>query len=191
MNRKGTQGPGNLRGSESRAGPGAGRTLLGMPVLVVAGIALVGGLVAVGMQRAAAADREIADLKSDCRTRGSAASKAIAADALRRRGSSDARTALDELAASADDRVAAAAIVAIGRGDASGARGKLKAIFESSGRSARVRSAAFSAWARLEAKDGATWSAISGYGRRHASEGSPLEESVLAVENALFPRSGR
>ena len=155
--------------------------------LAVAAVTAVGG-VAIGLGSAAGAEKKAAALKSACQAEGSDANRAIAADALRALDSSDGQKALDDLAAEKDDRVATAALIAIGRSDHAGARTTLRDTFEDTDRPDLVRSAAFSAWARLAAKDGTDWDTIAAYGKDQTKDGSTLRDSVLAVEHALFPK---
>jgi hypothetical protein len=102
---------------------------------------------------------------------------------------SDSRKALEELADAKDDPLATSSLFTIGRADQTGGRSKLKAVFEDTKRAHLARVAAFLAWARLEAKDGASWSSIESYAKGHYEKGSLLEASVAAAKNGLFPAS--
>lgn len=158
------------------------------PSFVVAAAILtaVGAFVMSGGDAAVGGDTAVAQLKTAA-GRGTDADRAKALRDLAALDTTDSRAALSDLADAKDAQLAARACLTIGRADPSGGRAKLKDVFEDTARPHGVRVAAFLAWAKREAKDGASWDAIESYAKQHYQTGSPLESSVQAAKNALFP----
>jgi len=122
-----------------------------------------------------------------CTSRGGDCRKLLALEELLTTDSSAARDALAEIADSGDDRVAAMAIGALGRGDQSGARDKIEAVFEDTDRSDAVRAAALSAHCRLKAADGDSWSDCGGYVRSTAGRNQRLRDAWASVKAKYWP----
>ena len=155
-------------------------------VVVAAVLTAVGAFVVAGGDAAVGSDATVAQLKTAA-GRGTDADRAKALRDLAALDTTDSRAALSDLAEAKDEQLAARACLAIGRADPSGGRAKLKVVFEDTARPHGVRVAAFLAWARREAKDGASWDAIESYAEQHYQTGSPLESSVQAAKSALYP----
>jgi hypothetical protein len=161
-----------------------GRTLS----VLLGGIALVAfGAAFAWRAQALAETTQINDLRAAASGHGTDGNRAAALKELAALDTTDSRTALESLADAKDDQLAARAALTIGQADQSGGRAKLKRVFEDTSRAHGVRVAAFLAWSRLEAKDGASWQAIEAYAKNHYSTGSKLEASVTAAKNVLFP----
>lgn len=156
-------------------------------VVIVALFGAAGVLVVAGGNAAVGSDSTVARLKASAAGRGTDGDRAAALRDLAALDTTDSRDALADLADAEDDHLAAHACLAIGRADQRGGRSKLQSVFEDTTRAHGVRVAAFLAWARREAADGASWRTIEAYAQRHYETGSRLEASVQAAKNALFP----
>ncbi len=106
-------------------------------------------------------------------------------------GTGASRSALTAMAASKDDKLAAMAIATIGRGDYSGARAKLKIIYEDTKRTDGVRCAALAAWCRAEKSDSKKWKDVSSYVNAKAGTNQRLQGMALAIRGGLFGEGGR
>ena len=188
----------NRRGAsrESREARGSGgdqvapgrRPWRGRAALVVAGLVLAAGvLVFAGAGPAIGADAKVTQAKAVIDGGSVPESKRAALMDLADLDSSAGREALEGYADGKDDKLAAYALLTIGKADYSGARTKLEKVFEDAKRPHAARVAAFLALARLRAKDGDTWNQIASYAANHVKDGTPLADSVAAAKNALFP----
>lgn len=168
------------RGNRS-AGRGRGWVVgvaAGALALVAAGVFL--------WPAAEATPARIAKLEKICTSLGQPGRKAMAVDELRRLDSTAARARVVALADSADEKVAHLAISALGRTDGSAAANKLKAIYESTGRSAAMRAAALSAFCAREKRAGRTWANNRSWVRQHAGSNSRLTAQADALKAKLW-----
>ncbi|MCG3135184.1 MAG: hypothetical protein HMLKMBBP_02690 [Planctomycetes bacterium] len=138
------------------------------------------------LARAEAATDKAKAAKARCEASAGELGRGAALEELRAAGDSESRKAIEELADSTDDRIAAQAIATLGRSDHSGARTKLKSIAADTARSDAARCTALTAWLRLEKKDGRTWSDVSGDVSNWATKGSRLEQTADAMKSAVF-----
>ncbi|MCE9637724.1 MAG: hypothetical protein K8T90_18650 [Planctomycetes bacterium] len=168
---------------------GAGRTVLGVPLVV--GLVIGLGLTVLVVGQAAGADQRVVGLKAKCTATRSDTDHRDFLEQLKDIDSSESRTALEEVADGTDPMAAALALHTIGRSGYSGAATKLKAVFEDTTRSHAVRVAAFQGWARMEADAGTSWSTVERYAKSKTTAGTALRDSALAVECILFPSSSR
>lgn len=151
---------------------------------VVAIVAALAAFAASPGAPARAGDRTVADHRDRCLSTKDGCARAVSLDRLVRDGSSDAVAALESLADAGDERAAIHALAAVGRSDHSGARTKLRAVFENTRRPDVVRAAAFAAYARAELRAGTAWSALESYAGRHCGSGSRLASMVAATRSA-------
>lgn len=109
-----------------------------------------------------------------------------AIERLRRLDSSESRAALDALADSKDEQLAAFAMAALARFDDSAAEAKLKSVIESGSRSDTARSLALTAWLRLRARDGDDWEDVSAYVAAKTAGNAALQSTVATVQTSAF-----
>ncbi|MCE9638015.1 MAG: hypothetical protein K8T90_20125 [Planctomycetes bacterium] len=166
---------------------GAGRTVLGVPLVV--GLVIGLGLTVLVVGQAAGADRKVTELKAKCKATRSPTDQRDFLDQLKDLDTSESRAALEGVADGKDEMAAALALHTIGRSGYSGAATKLKAVFEDTTRSHAVRVAAFQGWARMEADNGTSWSTVERYAKAKTTADTAMRDSVLAVESVLFPTS--
>ena len=183
--RKNSRGPIDGAGNLIALGE---RSRRGRVALVVAGLALaVGVLVVAGAGAAVGADTKLTNAKAVIDGGSVAESKRAALMDIADLDSSSGHEALEAYADAKDEKLAAFALLTIGKADYSGARGKLEKVFEDAKRPHAARVAAFLALSRLRAKDGDSWDQIASYAGNHVKDGTPLADSVAAAKNALFP----
>jgi hypothetical protein len=141
-----------------------------------------------GARRLEATDRTVSDQQARCLGTANASARAVALEKLRSLSSgavsADAIEAMDAVADARDDRTAVQGLATLGRSDHTGARTKLRSVFEDTRRSDVARGAAFLSFARLERAGGRSWSSLSDYAGRHCRSGSRLAAIVAAAQNA-------
>ena len=158
------------------------------------GLLLVGALAAVlwvAWPAARAEDREVTDLKVKIASPVGHQRRLVYLEELRKLASYDSRRALEELSRSPDDRVAILALATMGRDDYPGARDKLKGVAEDTTRPDVVRGAAMVAWARLEAKDGASKATVQGLLHQRAGQNARVKAIADAAVSRLWKEGGR
>ncbi len=163
------------RENRSRA---RGRALLRLTVGVAAALAIA---IVAWPGGADAQDAAVTARKAAARRARGGHRKAAEVERLRRIDSSAARAAIKALADDAGDATAMTAIGALCREDFSGARAKLKSIFEDEDRSDVVRSTAIVALLHLRDADGASWGNVRSYVRSHTSAGDDVRKAALAA----------
>jgi hypothetical protein len=159
-------------------------------VAVAAGVALSAFAVAGLWFRAEASSERVDALRALCEEDRAFHRRAAALAELGEIDSSASRQALEALAASKDDRLAAQAVAAIGRANYSGAKGKLETVLGDAERSDLVRGTALAALARAEKADGRSAADFEARVEAKASGSAALEDGVDALSAKVFGARG-
>lgn len=132
-------------------------------------------------QEAFAGDTKVAALAALATASGNAR-RVKAIEDLRRTASADSFAALESLAASKDEHLAALALSAIARSGDSGAQASLEDVIEDTKRSAVARSFALTAWCKLRADTGADWDDVKSYVDEACGTDATMKDTAAAVK---------
>jgi hypothetical protein len=113
--------------------------------------------------------------------------KAMKIEELRTIDSTAARTALANLADSADDRLAMLAIRALGRNATSSAKSKVAGIYEDTDRSDLVRATALAVWCQIQADASRTWADGKTWVKTTAGTNSRMRSQYAACKARHWP----
>ena len=141
-------------------------------------------------QAAFAGDQKVADLAALAAATGGPR-RATAIEDLRRIGSADSFDALEALAASKDDQLAALALSAIARSEDSGAKESLESVLEDTTRTSAARSFALVAWCKMRSDSGASWDDVKSYVDEQCGDDATLEDAATAVKAQYSAKGGR
>lgn len=167
------------------------KVLRNKPMIGLIAVLAVGGVVLLGPgPDLSASNNQVSALEALCNSPVGLNRKAMAIEALCEIDTGSSRNALKRLADSTDLRTSTMAMSAIGREDFSGAKNKLKAVFESSSRSNTARAAAMTAWCCSEKNDGKAWSDVESYLENEADGNEELEAAVAATKARVFTGGG-
>lgn len=136
---------------------------------------------------AEATSRRVAKLEALCESPVGTQRRQMALAELVEIDSATSREALENLAASDDERLAILAVAALCR---AGHSSSVEDVLEDADRPAVVRSAAMGAYVQQAKDDGRTWSQVRGYLLNEAGDDDDLIEAAGALRNR-FDANGR